>query len=701
MQMNHETEKGFGSHVFSDKVMRERLPKEVYHKIKKTVEQGIPLDSAAAEVIAGAMKDWALELGATHYTHWFSPMNGQTAEKHDAFVSPMQDGTVIYEFSGKALVRGEADASSFPSGGLRATFEARGYTAWDCTSPVFIKRDPGGVVALCIPTVFLSFNGEALDTRIPLLRSMTALNTHALRVLKAIGDTETSRVFPNVGLEQEYFLIDRGLYKKRRDLIYTGRTLFGARPPKGQEMDDQYYASIRQRVSAFMAELNEELWRLGVPAKTQHNEVAPAQHELAVLYDSAVAACDQNQLTMTILKKVAARRDLACLIHEKPFNCVSGSGKHNNWSMGTDLGKNLLEPGKDPAKNKSFLLFFAAVISAVHSHAELLRFSCAGLSNDYRLGGHEAPIPVISVFTGDEFYDVLAEAAGEKILKHDPHGDMHLGVGSLANLHGDNTDRNRTSPFAFTGNKFEFRMPGSSQCGNTTNAIINTIVAQQLDNIATRLEGAADVEKEIGLVLRDLFKAHRAILFNGDNYAAKWHKEAAERGLPCLASTVDAIPALTSEKAVALFEKYRVLSMPELDSRSTIAWDTYIKLLRVEAQTLLDMQRKLVLPVVLKHQAQLARDIQSVEAVGVPAQVQRECMEKIAPLSAALYGALKNLEKALTHLSSEPSEKTGRAWHDMILPGMDAVRNASDALEMLVPGAMWPVPTYGELLFYV
>ena len=701
MQMSHEGEKNFGSHVFSDKVMRERLPQAAYRNLRKAVEKGVPLDATTAEIIAGAMKDWAIGLGATHYTHWFSPMNGQTAEKHDAFVSPMQDGSVIYEFSGKALVRGEADASSFPSGGLRATFEARGYTAWDCTSPVYIKRDPDGVVALCIPTVFLSFNGEALDTRIPLLRSMEALNIHALRVLKALGDKETERVFPNVGLEQEYFLIDRDMYRKRRDLIYTGRTLFGAKPPKGQEMDDQYYAAIRQRVSAFMAELNEELWRLGVPAKTQHNEVAPAQHELAVLFDNAVAACDQNQLTMTILKKVAARRNLACLFHEKPFNCVSGSGKHNNWSMGTNLGKNLLEPGKDPVNNKRFLLFFMAVIAAAHEHAELLRFSCAGLSNDYRLGGHEAPIPVISVFTGDAFYDVLAEAAGETVKWHNNHSDMHLGVGTLSNLHGDNTDRNRTSPFAFTGNKFEFRMLGSSQCGNTTNAILNTIVAQQLDGIATRLEKAKDRDAETALILKDLFKAHKVILFNGDNYSAKWHKEAADRGLPCLTSTVDAIPFLKSEKAAALFEAYHVLSVAELDSRTTVAWDTYIKSLRVEAQTMLDIQRKLILPAALKFQARLAKDIQVIEAVEVPATVQREYMAKVAPLCAALSGALRDLEKTLNQLDTLPNEATGRGWHDLILPGMAAVRNASDALEGHMPAELWPMPTYGELLFYV
>ncbi len=697
VQTNHESEKGFGSHVFSDKVMRERLPVTVYRRLRKTVEEGIPLDSASAEVIAGAMKDWAIDLGATHYTHWFSPMNGQTAEKHDAFVSPMQDGTVIFEFSGKALVRGEADASSFPSGGLRATFEARGYTAWDCTSPAFIKRDPGGIVALCIPTVFLSFNGEALDTRIPLLRSITALNAHALRVLRALGDEKTSRVIPNVGLEQEYFLIDRGLYRKRRDLIYTGRTLFGAKPPKGQEMDDQYYAAIRQRVSGFMAELNDELWRLGVPAKTQHNEVAPAQHEVAVVFDNAVAACDQNQLAMTILKKVAARRELACLIHEKPFKGVSGSGKHNNWSMGTDRGENLLEPGKDPVGNTRFLLFFAAVIAAVHEHSDLLRFACAGLSNDYRLGGHEAPIPVISVFIGNEFYNILATAAGETVAPHGNDNSMHLGVGTLSNLHGDNTDRNRTSPFAFTGNKFEFRMPGSSQCGNTVNAIVNTIVAQQLDTIATALESGENAE----IILKSLFKAHKAILFNGDNYSAAWQQEAAKRGLPCLNSTVDAIPALQTEKAVQMFGQYGVLTRPEIDSRTTIYWDTYIKSLRVEAQTLLDIQRKQILPVVLNYQAQLARDIQDLERAGAQALVHRECLEKIDPLCSALYSALQALEKVLNQLLSIPDQETGTAWHDLILPGMDAVRNASDALEMLIPGTMWPVPTYGELLFYV
>lgn len=701
MRLNQDNDKAFGSHVFSDRVMRDRLPVSVYRRLRQTVDEGIPLDAASAEVIAGAMKDWAIDLGATHYTHWFSPMNGQTAEKHEAFVSPMQDGTVIFEFSGKALVRGEADASSFPSGGLRATFEARGYTAWDCTSPAFIRKDPGGIVSLCIPTVFLSFNGEALDTRIPLLRSMAALNGAALRVLRALGDTQTKRVFPNVGLEQEYFLIDRNLYRARRDLIYTGRTLFGAKPPKGQEMDDQYYAAIRQRVSGFMAELDEELWRLGVPAKTQHNEVAPAQHEVAVVFDNAVAACDQNQLTMMLLRKVAARRDLACLLHEKPFAGFSGSGKHSNWSMGTDQGENLLDPGKDPLNNKRFLLFFLAVIAAVQEHADLLRFACAGLSNDHRLGGHEAPIPVISVFIGQQLCDILSRAAGKSVSPCDPLLNMCVGVGTLSNLHGDNTDRNRTSPFAFTGNKFEFRMPGSSQSGNTVNAIINTIVAEQLILFADRLESAVDKGEETLKLIADVFDAHALVLFNGDNYSAAWRQEAHRRGLPSLPSTVDAIAVLKNKQAVAVLEQMKVLTAAEIESRCTIQWDAYIKSLGIEAQTLCDIQRKQILPAVLKYQAQCARDITDIEKAGMQAFVQREVMERLAPLAGALYQGLTDLEKCLMNLSAAPNEENARTWHDRVLPMMDAVRNASDALETLMPKALWPVPTYGELLFYV
>lgn len=699
--MTNPNENAFGSHVFSDRVMRERLPVSAYRRLRKTVDEGIPLDSATAEIIASAMKDWALDLGATHYTHWFSPLNGQTAEKHDAFVSPMQDGTVIFEFSGKALVRGEADASSLPSGGLRATFEARGYTAWDCTSPAFIRKDPDGIIALCIPTVFLSYTGEALDTRIPLLRSMAALNTHAMRILRVLNDTDSSRVSPNVGLEQEYFLIDRNLYRKRRDLIYTGRTLFGAKPPKGQEMDDQYYATIRQRVSEFMAELNNELWRLGVPAKTQHNEVAPSQHEVAVVFDKAVAACDQNQITMLILRKVAARRDLACLLHEKPFAGFSGSGKHNNWSLGTDLGENLLDPGKDPSNNTRFLLFFSAVIAAVHQHADLLRLACAGLSNDYRLGGHEAPIPVISIFIGNEMHEMLANKVGAEFVHHDSHNGTLKGVGTLSNLHSDATDRNRTSPFAFTGNKFEFRMPGSSQSGNTINAIINTIVAEQLDLIASRLENAEDVLTESNILLKELYAAHQNILFNGDNYSSQWQLEAARRNLPCLSSTVDTIPVMLHDDVIALFEKYDVLSRNELESRHTIYWDTYIKSLRIEGQTLSDMQRKQILPAVLSYQAQLARDIVDIEKAKAEAAVQKDYLNRVSHLSNALYQSLNDLDRALTGLDLQPNQANGRAWHDTLHPLLTAVRNASDALETLLPKALWPVPTYDDLLFYV
>ncbi|MCL2867017.1 MAG: glutamine synthetase III, partial [Clostridia bacterium] len=603
-----ERNEAFGSYVFSDRVMRERLPEDVYRRLRETVEEGTPLDSESAEVIAGAMKDWAIERGATHYTHWFSPMNGQTAEKHEAFVSPMQDGTVIFEFTGKALARGETDASSFPSGGLRATFEARGYTAWDCVSPAFIRKDPGGVIALCIPTVFSGFNGEALDTRIPLVRSMTALNRAALRVLRALGDTSVRRVLPYVGLEQEYFLIDRQLYKERRDLIYTGRTLFGAKPPKGQEMDDQYYAAIRQRVSGFMAELNDELWRLGVPAKTQHNEAAPAQHEVAVVYDSAVAACDQNHLTMMLLRKVAARRGLACLLHEKPFAGFSGSGKHINWSLGTESGKNLLDPGKDPPANERFMLFFMAAVAGFHQYADLLRVACAGLSNDYRLGGLEAPTPVISVFIGPALHNLLIRAAGRDDLSV-TQGEAGLKNDAHHGASGCDSDRNRTSAIAFTGNKFEFRMPGASQSGSWISAMMNTVVADRLSAIASRLEAADDVKAESRAVIGDLLEKHGAVLFDGDSYSASWMPEAIRRGLPCLPSTTDAIPVLERESTIAVLTQTGVLSRTEIESRIAVHWDTYIKRLRIEAQTLLDIQSKQILPAALAYRARCAREV--------------------------------------------------------------------------------------------
>jgi glutamine synthetase len=683
----------FGSHVFSDKVMRERLPADVYRQLRETVEKGTPLHDKAADTIACVMKDWALELGATHYTHWFSPMNGQTAEKHEAFVSPMQDGTVLFEFSGKALIKGETDASCFPSGGLRATFEARGVTSWDCASPAFIRRDPEGIVALCIPTVFLSFTGEALDTRVPLLRSMTALNASALRLLRVLGDDTVKRVIPNVGLEQEYFLIDRHLYQKRRDLIYTGRTLFGAKPPKGQEMDDQYYAAIRQRVSGFMAELNSELWRLGIPAKTQHNEAAPAQHEVAVVFDNAIAACDQNQLVMMLLRKVAERRGLACLLHEKPFSGFSGSGKHVNWSVGTDRGENLLDPGKEPMKNTRFLIFFLAIAAAVHEHADLLRFACAGLSNDYRLGGYEAPVPIISIFTGGDLHALLARAADADMRESASKQDIRLSA--------DSADRNRTSPIAFTGNKFEFRMPGASQSGSWISAVLNAMVADQLAAVASRLEASADIDGEVSKVISELFVAHDAIIFNGDNYSPEWLAEAQRRGLPCLPSTVNAIPVLGREKTIRMFTNTRVLSVTELESRQTVYWDSYIKRLRIEAQTLCDIQRRQILPAVLRCQAACARDIADIEKTGVSAAVQRDLLIRTTQLSETLDRELNALDECLTNLNGIPEEANGCAWRDAILPLMSAVRDASDALERIIPAENWPVPTYGELLFYV
>ena len=686
----------FGQNVFSDKVMQMRLPQNVYKALHRTVDEGAELDPAIAEVIASAMKEWAVERGATHYTHWFQPMNGQTAEKQDAFLTP-HSGGVLLEFTGKALIRGEADASSFPSGGLRATFEARGYTAWDCTSPAFIREDPNGIISLCIPTAFCSYAGEALDTRTPLLRAQEALSREAVRVLRCLGDTGTRRVKANVGLEQEYFLIDRELYRRRRDLIYTGRTLFGARPPKGQEMEDQYYAAIRQRVSEFMAEFNEELWKMGVAAKTQHNEVAPSQHEVAVLYDDAVAACDQNQLTMMLLRKVAARRGMAALLHEKPFEGVSGSGKHDNWSLSTDEGKNLLSPGKHPEENTTFLLFFMAVIAAVDEHAGLLRLAAASASNDHRLGGHEAPTPMLSVFIGEALLQMLEHACGLSERVFQGHGEISTGVTTIPKLFADDTDRNRTSPFAFTGNKFEFRMLGASESASTLNAIMATAVADQLQQIAGRLEAG---DKPIDVV-RDLFTSHRRVIFNGNSYADAWREEAKRRGLVEYPTTVEAIEALTTDKSIALFERHGVLTRTEVLSRAIVREDAYIKTLRIEARTMVKMMHELVLPAAMRWQNELAVQKRHIESAGVDAPVQTEQLAFVSGQVQALDGALKRLEGALANLNAEISCDNARTWRDAVLPAMACVRAASDALETVLPRDLWPVPTYGEMLFHV
>ncbi len=684
--------------------MKEKLPNNIYKRLLKSIEEDIPLDISAAEVIATVMKEWAISLGATHYTHWFSPMTGKTAEKHEAFISPKQDGNAIFEFSGKALIQGEADASSFPSGGLRATFEARGYTAWDYSIPAFIRRDPDGITALCIPTLFCSFTGDALDTRIPLKRSIDAINKQALRVLHLLGKTSVSKVIPQVGLEQEYFLINRELYKKRPDLRHTGRTLFGAMPSKGQELSDQYYGAVRQSVSIFMAELNNELWSLGIPAKTQHNEVAPAQHEVAVIYDEAIAACNQNELTMMLLKKVAARKGMACLIHEKPFAGFNGSGKHNNWSLSTNEGENLLEPGKgDESSSLQFFLFLTAVICAVDEHAELLRFSSAGLGNDYRLGGNEAPPPIISIFLGDSLWKELADAVGIKVKSTKRKGlkqQTNIDLSSLALIETDDADRNRTSPFAFTGNKFEFRMPGSSQNPDMINTIINTIVAEQLDIIANQLERLGSDEKTIISILNQQIKKHQRIVFNGNNYSSIWHKEAADRGLPIALSTSDAISSIISEKTQKLMKKFCVLSDKELLSRATIQWEIYIKSLRIEAKTMLDMQKKSVLPAVLSYQKELLKNLKLMENSSFSQEVVLDILKRIDPLIRELWECIKQFETSLAKHTIEGTDENVKKWQNTFVPLMEATRNVSDALESMMPSHLWPFPTYEELLYY-
>ncbi|MCL2545234.1 MAG: glutamine synthetase III [Clostridia bacterium] len=676
--------------------MRQRLPQNIYQALHRAIEEGTALDPAAAEVIAAAMKEWAVERGATHYTHWFQPLSGQSAEKQEAFIAPHKRGNVMLEFSGRALIRGEADASSFPNGGLRATFEARGYTAWDCTAPAFLREDPGGIIALCIPTAFCSFNGEALDTRTPLLRASEALSKQAVRVLRALGDGQTRRVYANVGLEQEYFLIDRDLYRNRRDLVYTGRTLFGANPPKGQEMNDQYYAAMRQRVSGFMAELNLELWKLGVAAKTQHNEAAPSQHEVAVSYDSAMAACDQNQLTMMMLRKVAARRGMAALLHEKPFACVSGSGKHNNWSLSTDGGKNLLDPGKDPAGNVAFRLFFLAVIAAVDRFPGLLRMTSAGLSNDQRLGGEEAPTPMVSVYIGEPLLRMLRNGAltGAK-------GTMHSGVSTMPELSLDYNDRNRTSPFAFTGDKFEFRMLGSSQSAASANAVMAAIVADELQRMADCLEGAEDPPAEAQALCARLFAEHEKVFFNGDCYSEEWEKKAKERGLRVYPTSVEAIEALDEPEAVAMFERQRVFTRQELRSRVQMRHVAYIKALRIEGNTMAEMQRRAILPAAMRWQAELAAQCAALDAAGACGGPQKAELAAVTGQIGALHAAVEELERLLAALPEGADKECAAAWRDGILPAMEAVRTPCDALETRMPRDLWPVPTYGALLYHV
>lgn len=692
----------FSKNVFDDKVMRERLPKSTYKQLHKTIDEGLELDPSVAEVVANAMKDWAIEHGATHFTHWFQPMNGRTAEKHDSFLSPTSDGRVIMEFSGKELIKGEADGSSFPSGGLRQTFEARGYTVWDCTSPAFLKEDISGV-ALCIPTVFYSHTGEALDKKAPLLRSMEVIEEAALRVLRALGDTESKKVITTIGAEQEYFLVDKRQYQQRKDLIFTGRTLFGAMPPKGQEMEDHYYGSIKEKIGKFMREIDIELWKLGVPSKTKHNEVAPAQHELAPIFATANVASDQNQLVMEVLQKVANRHDLACLLHEKPFRGVNGSGKHDNWSLVTDTGINLFSPGKQPKENLSFLIFLAATIEAVDKHADLLRLSAATAGNDHRLGGNEAPPAIISIFLGDQLTELLYHIARGEEMDDLTKEVMEMGVATLPKLKKEVTDRNRTSPFAFTGNKFEFRMFPSSGCISEANVIMNTMVAETLHEFADKLEGAEDLQKAVNRIVRHALKNHGRIIFNGNGYSEEWVEEAARRGLPNYTSTVDVIPALISQKSIDLFSKLKVFSEVELHSRYEILIEEYYKTINIEARTMLSMAKTQIMPAVINYMTQVAQNVSimtSLEKFNIDAQ--SEMLTELNTLLNSLKCAIDALE--IVHketIQIEEGLEKAQAFRNNVLPKMEALREVADKLETIVDEKIWPIPTYSELLFRV
>ena len=694
----------FGCDVFNDSVMQERLPKKVYKELKKTIEEGKELSMEVADVVAHEMLVLAIEKGATHYSHWFQPLTGVTAEKHDAFISaPMENGKVLMSFSGKELIKGEPDASSFPSGGLRATFEARGYTTWDCTSPAFVRHDAAGGT-LCIPTAFCSYTGEALDQKTPLLRSMEAVNTQALRLIRLFGNHTSKKVTPSVGAEQEYFLIDKEKFKQRKDLVYTGRTLFGAMPPKGQEMDDHYLGTIRQRVSAYMKEVNEECWKLGVSAKTQHNEVAPAQHELAPIYAPVNIAADHNQIMMRILKKVASRQGMRCLLHEKPFAGLNGSGKHNNWSLTTDDGINLLDPGKTPHDNIQFLLVLTCILKAVDEHADLLRESAADVGNDQRLGGHEAPPAVISVFLGEQLGDVLDQLISTGTATHSKSGEkMKTGVSTLPDFMKDATDRNRTSPFAFTGNKFEFRMVGSRDSISSCNVVLNTIAAEAFKEACDRLESAEDFDLAVHDLIKEYATDHQRIVFNGNGYAPEWEKEAKRRGLPILRSMVDAIPALTTEKSIKLFEEFGVFTRTELESRAEIQYEIYAKAINIEAKTMIDIVTKQIIPAVIRYTTVLAESINSVKAAGITdVSVQADLLKKTSKLLKTTNSAMNKLGKLVSQVESYP-EGRDRAvfFREKIVPAMEELRKPVDELEMIVDKEMWPMPSYGDLIFEV
>jgi glutamine synthetase len=686
----------YGSNVFNDSVMRQSLPKATYKSLRETMEEGLPLDPQVADVVAAVMKDWAISKGATHFTHWFQPMTGITAEKHDSFISPTSDGRVIMEFSGKELIKGEPDASSFPSGGLRATFEARGYTAWDCTSPAFVKDG-----SLYIPTAFASYTGEALDKKTPLLRSMDALNRQALRILRVLGNTTTKRVTTTVGPEQEYFLIDKDLFNQRQDLILTGRTLFGAMAPKGQEMEDHYFGHIKDRIAAFMSDLDIELWKLGVAAKTKHNEVAPSQHELAPLFTTTNIATDHNQLTMETMKKVALRHGLVCLLHEKPFAGINGSGKHNNWSMATNDGQNLLEPGKTPHDNIQFLLFLSAIIKAVDEYADLLRVAAASPGNDHRLGANEAPPAIVSIFLGEQLTDILDQIEAGGATKSKSGGTMHLGTSSLPEFLKDTTDRNRTSPFAFTGNKFEFRMVGSMQSIAQANFVLNTIVAESLCQFADRLEKAANVKKAVNAIILEVIKDHKRVIFNGNNYAEEWVVEAKKRGLPNIRTMVESIASIRAEHNLAVMEKHGVLSRVEMESRCEIQYEIYIKTVNIEGLTMVEMSKRQILPAVINYKTDLASSISSILAVGGNAEIEKALFAKISASLLSFSANLANLEKAIDTAAKKhgDSKVQATAYRDLVFKAMGELRKDADTLETMVDGDYWPMPTYSKLLF--
>ncbi|SHI35361.1 glutamine synthetase III [Desulfosporosinus lacus] len=691
----------FGENVFNDAIMRERLPKATYKSLRNTIEEGLPLDPDVAEVVANSMKDWAIEKGATHFTHWFQPMTGITAEKHDSFISPTQDGRVVMEFSGKELIKGEPDASSFPSGGIRATFEARGYTAWDCTSPAFLKED-GGVLTLCIPTAFCSYTGEALDKKTPLLRSMQTLSTQALRLLRLFGNTTSTRVTSTVGAEQEYFLVDKKFFDQRMDLMLTGRTLFGAMSAKGQELEDHYFGSLKARVAAFMHDLNIDLWKLGVLAKTQHNEVAPGQFELAPIFGTTNIATDHNQIVMDTMKKVALRHDMVCLLHEKPFAGVNGSGKHNNWSMSTNDGLNLLDPGKTPHENLQFLTILCAIIKAVDDYAELLRFSAATPGNDHRLGANEAPPAIISVFLGEQLSDIFKQLQNGEVTRSLQGERLASGVITLPAFRKDSTDRNRTSPFAFTGNKFEFRMVASSQSISGPNVVLNTIFAEVFSQFADRLEKATDFDQALLELLKETATKHHRILFDGNGYSEEWVEEATKRGLPNITSTVDSARVLLRESTIELYEKHQVLNKIELESRYEISLEQYSKQINIEALTMIDMAKHKIIPAAVKYSTELASSINAIKSASsaVDVSVQEGLLIDLCATLVSLKTNLTTLETVTQEAASlTDAYEQAVNYRDVVFKAMGALRIDGDKLETIIDSELWPLPTYAEMLF--